>query len=215
MWKAWLSQISVSELNSIIETVLEQFVADGRSIWFGTLHFNVIRGIPGDWKIIGMMQAEVERLVYTFMLKKIYKDPQKLKDENLPALIGFPDTQVAQRTPTARSAEILPNGGLHYHFLLAVSPAIRLAVSPDQYVNRGMSKYPGMQRYVCYCNLRPLSMRGKPVADYLFKHMNYRNYTTREILILPRAEQKSHTTPAISPFPTRRELRSNILRLFN
>jgi hypothetical protein len=111
-------QTPASEVICSYQNWFEQFAANGRSKWFGTVQFDALGG--SQRKVINIMQAEVQRICTT-MLTNI-RNPRIIQNEDLPVIIGYPDSQVAKRKPTARLAEIPPNEGVYYHFLLAVPP---------------------------------------------------------------------------------------------
>lgn len=162
---------------------IEQMHADGRMIFFGTIHFNQLSGSKS--LVTTIMQNEAER-IYHQLLTNIFRNPRKMRDATLPILIGCPDSPVSKHKPTAMLAEIRPNDGMHYHFILSVPPSTRLRVPLEQHVRQKMDVYRGRRGTVSRFDLRPFEkIEGKRTADYLMKHLKRGTYTTDDILILP------------------------------
>jgi hypothetical protein len=65
---------SVSALICGYQNWFEQFAADGRSIWFGTVQFNALRGTE---RIVTSIMRDEVHCIYTTMLTNIYRSPPK------------------------------------------------------------------------------------------------------------------------------------------
>jgi hypothetical protein len=130
------------------------------------------------------MQQEVQWL-YSTLLTNIIRNPKRPKSI-LPILIGCPDRPVAKHTSTYRLADVVPNDGVHFHFILAVPPVNRLTIPLDTHIRQNMHIYRGRHEKISNFDLRQFSeTRDGRVVDYLLKHVKRNTYTTDDILIRP------------------------------
>ncbi len=100
-------------------------------------------------------------------------------------MIGAPDSPVFKRRPSSRFADLAPNEGMHYHFLLGEPPISRLKIPLDQHIVEKQNLYVGNRGLVRIVDLRPVTDVGKNLADYTFKHIKRGTYNLDDILILP------------------------------
>lgn len=70
-----------------------------------------------------------------------------------------------------------------------------MTVPLDQHVKQKMQVYLGSQRVVRRIDLRLFSeIADQRIADYLFKHIKRRTFTTDDILILPETAEQAMAT---------------------
>lgn len=188
----------------------------GRSIWLGTIQFSHLRCSKAAR--IEIMQHEVRR-IYCLLLTNLFRKPRKIESADLPILIGSPDNQVSKHKPTTRLSDMLPNEGMHYHFLLAV-PAVTRQKSLEKHVIEKNPIYLGQDRIVTLLDLRPMPpVYDEQLADYTFKHIKRNTYTTDDILILPegrsegKREESRRAVRVTRSHPMPDELRAGFLRL--
>jgi hypothetical protein len=200
----------LSALIQAYEDWIEQMRDDGRSIWRGTIQFNHLGRSKAPR--IEIMQQEVGR-IYCLLLTNLFRNPRKMEIADLPILISSPDSPVSKNKPTTRLAEMLPNDGMHYHFILAVPAVTRLKVALDLHVKQKMTVYLGKERKVSKFDLQQL-INGERIADYNFKHIKRGTYTLDDILILPAgAGEQRKTARATHKHPMPDELRAGFRRL--
>jgi hypothetical protein len=183
--------ITMVQIIKSYQNWIEKLQADGHSIWFGTVQFNHLGS--GRPKNIRIMQREVQWL-YITLLTNIIRDPNRTKSI-LPILIGCPDSPVPKHTSTHRLADVVPNDGMHFHFILAVPPVNRLIIPLDTHIQQNMHIYRGKHGKISKFDLRQFSKtRDGRVADYLLKHVKRDTYTTDDILILPASRTELAST---------------------
>lgn len=155
-----------------------------RSLWFGTLQFNHFN--LGRKSTINAMQHEAER-VYRGLLTNLVRNPRKARSGDLPIFVGCPDSQVLKRKPTGCLAEMLPNEGMHYHFILAVPAITRLKMPLNLHVQQKMEVYLGSERRMSNFDILPLvQLNDTRIVDYMMKHIKRGTYSSDDILILPK-----------------------------
>lgn len=180
--------ISTSMFIKDYQKWLVQWQKEGREIWFGTLQFNQIKLNKAG--ALAVMKTEMER-VYNQLLPNISRNPTHKCGDDLPVLIGYPDSPVSKHKPTARLGEIAPNNGMHYHFLLGLPATHRLKIPLDQHVTEKQHVYRGKHANVQTVHVKHINRVGGRLADYLFKHMKRGTYSRDDVLVLPTFSKRS------------------------
>jgi len=168
----------------------------GHALWLCTAQFHHL-GLPGP-ALLAAMEREVERL-YRTLLTRLVRDPRRAGPDALPALLGCPDRPVPKRRARPRLADLLPNDGAHYHFVLAVPPGSRLRVPLDRHLRDNAGLYVGEGAALARLDARPVTDPAGRLADYLLKHHKRGTHGSDAILVLPRGH--SELPPRPSPPP--------------
>ena len=184
----------------------------GHALWFCTVQFVDMR-LPRS-ALLGVMEREVER-VYRTLLTRIVRKPRHADVDDVPVLVGFPDSPVPKRGARTRLSGLLPNGAAHYHFVLGVPPGSRLTAPLDEHIRSNTGLYKGDGAVVSLLDARPVTDIGGRLADYLLKHHKRGTYDSDAILVLPRgrAELPPRPSPPCSAAAAPHELRAAFRRL--
>jgi hypothetical protein len=187
----------MSRMDSIIagyQQWIDRLLAEDRQVWFFSLMFRELR--VSDAQAMDIMQQNVERM-YRILLTRIVRKPRGEHRDIMPVLIGLPDRPVAKRRPTQKLAELLPNNGLHYHFLYG------LPASSHRLQGRFRSLVNDLHQQLCGNDIEDLDVRRyKPpapgqaasrIADYTLKQMKREPAMADQVLILPTDYQQPRT----------------------
>lgn len=175
--------ITTSMLINEYQKWLVKWRTEGRQIWLGTLMFNEINLNKAG--ALAVIKGEMER-VYVHLLTNISRHPRNRCVEDLPIMFGCPDSPVSKKyKPKARLADIAPNNGMHYHFMLGLPAVNRLSMSLDQHIEENQQAYCGKHGVVCTVHVKLIRDGGDDIADYVLKHIKRRTYSWDDILILP------------------------------
>ncbi len=135
---------------------------------------------------LATINAEITRFYSTILTRIVRRPNQQANRGQMPILIGFPDLPVEKRKNLHSVAYFRPNNGLHAHALYMVPPNSRKVEDLKLHVHKNARIYTGDSSWIASIDVTAITDPNGSVVDYVFKHLKRGNFTSDNVLILPR-----------------------------
>ncbi|WSH65635.1 hypothetical protein U8Q05_03680 [Rhizobium ruizarguesonis] len=162
--------------------MMQARIAAGFEPYLLTFMFKQLKG--SERTIALRMTREVER-IYSLLLTRVVKRPNKTPDNQKPLMLGCLDWQVP-KADRVSFADAMQNDGMHFHANMLMPPIARSMRTLEEIVDRSRLSFEGPNKMLTRLHVEPIKNNARYVFGYGLKSVQRKRLGHDDILVMPK-----------------------------
>lgn len=168
-----------------IQEFIQPYLLRGDEPYMLTLMFKTLKGSEES---IARQMNKVAEILYSRILTRLIKRPNRTPLEQMPLWLSCPDWPV-MKIDGLTAAEILANGGRHLHAMVLVPPTARTGKRLDQIVEENPQQFL-VGRSLTRLHVMPVERTVERATGYALKSVERGRVGWGDVLVLPKAHSE-------------------------